>query len=64
MAAAAGKKGLSSLSLFLELYGLEVEEEPSTKATQTWAERVSVGKWCTEQGAWMKQILEFRRGEK
>ena len=34
MAAAAGKKG-ASLSLFLETYGLEVEQELSTMATQT-----------------------------
>ena len=34
MAAAAGKKGTTSLSLFMEAYGLEVEEELSTLATQ------------------------------
>ena len=30
MAAAAGKKSTASLSLFMEAYGLEVEEELST----------------------------------
>ena len=30
MAAAAGKKSTTSLSLFMEAYGLEVEEELST----------------------------------
>ena len=33
MAAGAGKKGTTSLSLFMEAYGLEVEEELSTIAT-------------------------------
>ena len=59
MAAAAGKKRTTSLSLFIEAFGLEVEEELSTKATQTWAEEVWIGKWCTEQKeAWMKQSFE------
>ena len=40
MAAAAGKKSTTSLSLFMETYGLEVEEELSTIATQYWAEGV------------------------
>ena len=40
MAAAAGKKSTTSLSLFMEAYGLEVEEELSTIATQYWAEGV------------------------
>ena len=43
-AAAAGKKS-TSLSLFMEAYGLEVEEELSTMATQYWAEGVWTGKW-------------------
>ena len=34
MAAAAGKKSTTSLSLFMEAYGFEVEEELSTMATQ------------------------------
>ena len=38
MAAATGKKSTTSLSLFKETYGLEVEEELSTMATQYWAE--------------------------
>ena len=49
MAAAAGKKSTASLSLFMEAYGLEVEEELSTVATQCWAERVWMGKWYHEQ---------------
>ena len=40
MAAAAGKKSTTSLSLFMEAYGLEVEEELSTMAVQYWAEGV------------------------
>ena len=34
MAAAAGKKSKTSLSLFMEAYGLEVEEALSTMTTQ------------------------------
>ena len=61
MAAAAGKKATTSLSLFMEAFGLEVEEELSTKASQTWAEGVWVGKWCTEEKeAWMEQICEVQ----
>ena len=44
MVAAAGKKRTTSLSLFMEAYGLEVEEELSTMATQYWAEGVWTGK--------------------
>ena len=40
MAAAAGNKSTTFLSLFMESYGLEVEEELSTMATQFWAEGV------------------------
>ena len=35
MAAAAGKKSRTSLSLFMEAYGLEVEKELSTLASST-----------------------------
>ena len=57
MAAAAGKKSTNSLSLFMEAYGLGVEEELSTMASQYWAEGVWIGKWCHEQEeAWMRQI--------
>ena len=45
MAAAAGKKSTTSLSLFMEAFGLEVEEDLSTLATQYWAEGVWIGKW-------------------
>ena len=38
MAAAARKKETTSLSLFMEAFGLEVEEELSTIATLNWAE--------------------------
>ena len=44
MAVAAGKKGTTSLSLFMEAYGLEAEEELSIMATQIWAEGVWTGK--------------------
>ena len=49
MAAAADKKSTTSLSLFMEAYGLEVDEELSTLATQYWAEGVWTGKWYHEQ---------------
>ena len=61
MAAAAAKKSTTSLSLFTEAYGLEVEEELSTMATQYWAEGVWTGKWSHEQKeAWMRQIREVQ----
>ena len=44
MAAAADIKCTTSLSLFMEAYGLEVEEELSTLATQYWAEGIWTGK--------------------
>ena len=61
MAAAADKKSTTSLSLFMEAYGLEVEEELSTLATQYWVEGVSNGKWYHEQReAWMKLVREVQ----
>ena len=49
MSAAAGNKSTTSLSLFMEAFGLEVEEELSTIATQTWAEGVWVGNGVQNQ---------------
>ena len=49
MAAAAGKKSTTSLSLFIEAPGLEVKDEISTMATQYWAEGAWTGKWSHEQ---------------
>ena len=61
MAAAAGKKSTTSLSLFMEAHGLEVEDEISTMATQYWAEGVWTGKESYEQKeAWMRQIREVQ----
>ena len=61
MAAAAGKKSTTSLSLLMEAYGLEVEEELSTMATRYWAEGVWTGKRSHEQKeAWMRQIREVQ----
>ena len=62
MAAAAGKTSTISLSLFMEAYGLEVEEEISIMATEYWAEGVWTGKWSYEQKeAWMRQIREVQQ---
>ena len=62
MAAAAGKKESVSLSLFLQVKNLAVEEEPSTMATLAWAEGVWWGRWGKEQpNAWRKQIFEVQR---
>ena len=36
----SGQKSTTTLSLFMEVYGLEVDEELSTLATQYWAEGV------------------------
>ena len=44
MAAAAGKKESVSLSLFMEVNILEIEEELSTMATHAWAEGVRLGR--------------------
>ena len=58
MAAAADKKSTTSLSLFMEAHGHEVEEELSTLATQYWAEGVWTGKWSHElKEAWMRQLI-------
>ena len=65
MVAAAGKKSTTSLSLFKETYGQEVEEELSTMAIQYWAEGVWIGKWSHEQKeAWMRQIREVQTWKK
>ena len=61
MAAAAGKKESVSLSLFLDVNNLEVEEEFSTMATLARAEGVWLGRWAKEQPkARRKQIFEVQ----
>ena len=61
MAAAAGQKSTTSISLFMVLHGLEVVEELSTMSTQYWAEGVWTGKWRHEQKeAWRRQIQEVQ----
>ena len=47
MAAAAGKKSTTSLSLFIEAYGLEEEEELSTMATRYWTQGIWTGNGVT-----------------
>ena len=60
MAAAVGKSR-TSLSLFMETYGLGVEEELSTTATQYWAEGVWTGKELHEQKeAWRGQLQKVQ----
>ena len=55
------KKSTTSLSLFIEAYGLEVEEELSTMATQHSVEGVWTGKWSYEQKeARVRQIREVQ----
>ena len=45
--------------LFMEAFGLEVEEDLSALATQYWAEGVWIGKWPVEQKeAWMNKAPE------
>ena len=62
MAAAAGKKESVSLSLFVEVNDLEVEEELSTMASQAWAVGVWIGKSPAEQkAAWREQIFEVQK---
>ena len=61
MAAAAGINSATSLYMFMEAVGLEVEEELSTTATQTWAEGAWTAKWYTEhKEAWLNQVLEVQ----
>ena len=61
VAVAAGKKESVSLSLFLEVNNLEVEEELSTMTTLFWAEGVWIGRRRREQQkAWRKQIFEVQ----
>ena len=58
---AARNEESTSLSLFLEVNDLEVEEELSTVATQAWAEGAWIGEWPTEQReARMKQVIEVQ----
>ena len=49
MAAAARKKNTISLFLFVEAFGLEVQEDLTTMATEYWAEEVRIGKWPEAQ---------------
>ena len=45
----------------MEASGLEVEEDLSAMATQTWAEVAWIGKWPAEQKeAWLNQALEVQ----
>ena len=61
MAAAAGTESTTSLSLFMETHGLEVEDEIFTMATQYWVEGVWTGKRSPEQKeAWRRQIQEVQ----
>ena len=61
MAAAAGKKSATSLSLFMETHGLEVEDELSTMAIQYWEDGAWSREWSHEQKeAWMRQIREVQ----
>ena len=61
MAAAAGQKDSVSVSLFMEVVGLKVEEELSTVATLFLAEGVWMGKWRRQQQkTWRKRILEVQ----
>ena len=62
--AVAGKEESVSLSLFMDVNNLEVEEELSTMATLAWAEGVWLGKWRREQlKAWRKHIFEVQSCE-
>ena len=61
---ATGKKSTISLSVFMETFDSEVEEELSTMAPQTWAEGAWTGKWHTEQRkVCLKQIREVQMCE-
>ena len=45
----------------MEAFGLEVEEELSIVAIQTWAEGAWIRKWYTDQkDAWLNKVLEVQ----
>ena len=59
------QKSTTSLSLFMDAYALQVEEELSTMATHCWAEGVWTRKWHHEQReAWMRKFKKFRCGDR
>ena len=63
MEAAAGKKAATSLSLFMETCGLDVEEKRSHFAHPVLGRRSlsGHGKWHRDpREAWMKQIQEVQ----
>ena len=63
-AAAAGKKESVSLSLFMEVNNLVVEEELSTMATLAWAEGSRMGRLSREQTeARRKHIFQVQAWE-
>ena len=65
MAAAAGKKSTTSLSLFMEAYGLAAEEELATMATQNWAEGVWTGKMAARtKRSWDEADERLRCGDR
>ena len=61
VAAAVGKKSTTSLSLFMKAFGLEVEEDISTLATQIWAEGAWIGKWPVEQKDQTLEVQTWRQ---
>ena len=62
MAAAADKKSTASLPLFMEAYGLEVEEELSTMATQYGQKEFGQEKrFQNFSGSWSKKQAPQRR---
>ena len=61
--AAAGKKNTTSLSSFVEIHSLQVEEEFCTMAIQYWAEGVWTGKWQHEtKEAWRRHEITIDMG--
>ena len=65
MTAAAGKKKSVSLSFFMEVNNLEVEEELSSMATLAWADRSWMGRWArAKKRLGGRRFSRFRRGGK
>ena len=65
MAAATGKKESTFLSLFLEVCGLEVEQELATMATQAWIEGGWTGNGTQSKKKHGESISwRFRHGDK
>ena len=64
MAEAVGKKDPVSMSLFMEVNDLEIEEVFSAMATLFWEEGVGMGRWTSEEEEADLWSADTERGER